>query len=577
MMTRKKLLAMLLTLIMLLMPMTAAAEDFFPGDNNLAPEIIEDGDTVYAESSDSFGEFTEATSYASAFGANPIDANGTMRSQLSAQGKKLFDQLNQIGIDKIMAADKDSGGYNQVQFKVDGVTGTKLTGSIVNGSFVYDSASKKKQDTLFQDMAMAIVAYRYDRADALWTTSMKYGYKRTLSTTTDEITDLIFSYKLHHNGKEKQMWEDLMGNASIIASTVKSHDYDRYNQVRYVHDILAYMNEYSTVISDFAYHPSHLAYSALVPNGGYSPVCDGYSKAVKVVLDKLGIPNALASSNSGVHMWNNVKMENGKWYNFDLTWDDGNIVTHDYFLVGSNTVINGVRFRDTKEHKEENPYTSDGAASEATTFYFPDKDLEAYSYSGTIKSYTDIPDTVKVLESDSTFPDVYKSAWYYLDVEKAAEMNLFNGDENGRFNPKNNITRAQIAQVFANYMDYDESKYTSVDFKDVPAKHWAVPAIAWAVEEGYMLGYSNGTFRPNAYITREELCVIFDRLEHLPEKNTSAFPDKNDISGWAKEAVQYCKNIGIVSGDSKGNFNPGNYATRAEAAAIFVRYVDAAE
>ena len=177
---------------------------------------------------------------------------------------------------------------------------------------------------------------------------------------------------------------------------------------------------------------SHQAYSCLIAGDAYEPVCDGYAKAVKMVCDLLEIPCALASSDT--HMWNNIKMDDGDWYNLDLTWDDANdqAISYDYFLIGSQTVVDGQAFSRQPDHVEENPWQESSDLNHVN-FGYPVKNQKAYQL-------------VEGGYDPLRFPDVKRSAWYYDYVESAADMGLFSGDERGFFNPQKDITRAELSK-----------------------------------------------------------------------------------------------------------------------------------
>lgn len=127
----------------------------------------------------------------------------------------------------------------------------------------------------------------------------------------------------------------------------------RYEQLVQIHDWLTNNNACNTSVSD------NIPWSALSAlSASYQPVCAGYAKAFKMLCDGLNIPCVLVSgtgildSGSEGHMWNYVQMEDGKWYAVDVTWDDpvggsGNqsgFEHHGYFLVGSDTVVDGRSF-----------------------------------------------------------------------------------------------------------------------------------------------------------------------------------------------------------------------------------------
>ncbi len=573
-MTRKRLPAVLLSAVLLITALflpSASAEGFdFSLENNPSIETYTDSDLIYALSNEEEQKFTPASERMLKAGA--IDASGTMRSQLSAQGKAFFDKLDELSIKTVKAAATDADGYRQVKFNLSSLSDVKFTGVVDDGNFYFDEASLARYNTLMEDMDLAITAYRYDRPDSIWSSTMKYGFYNTVKDNTMTVNSFVFSYFLHYKGEEEHMWNEMMSNVNVIVKAVKEKNADRYNQVLFVHDLLAQMNEYSSVITDFAYHTSHLAYSSLVPTYGDEPVCDGYAKGFKIILNRLEIPCVTPSSNSGDHMWNNVKMENGSWYNVDLTWDDTG-AGHDYFLIGNSTIVGGAAFTRDPAHKEENPYVT-SVPKESTTLVFPTKSASAYVYTGTVISNPEITDIADLILAVPAFPDVYKDKWYYSYVEEAHAYGVFSGTD-GLFYPGNSITRAEFAQALANYMKFDESQYTSNPFRDVPNDSWASPAVAWANEQGYLVG-DGGRFRPKDKISREEMCVVFSRLDRITidPTDTKEFPDDAQISSWAKDAVYYCKQAGLVSGDTKGNFNPKKSTARSEASKVFVEYIE---
>ncbi len=118
----------------------------------------------------------------------------------------------------------------------------------------------------------------------------------------------------------------------IIGST-------RYEKLLSIHDELAERITYDDTLDS-----AHDAYGALVKGRA---VCEGYAEAFKLLCDREGIPcilvvgKGVTSSITEDHMWNAVRMEDGKWYGVDVTWDDqtesNGHIYHDFFLVGSST------------------------------------------------------------------------------------------------------------------------------------------------------------------------------------------------------------------------------------------------
>lgn len=553
------------------LPLTATAEENLTTD---LPAVLEvrpvkgEPETYDAllESVDELGGEALLTSNAMEFAVPSSSySGGDMYSQLTARQKACYTALENISFAQILRGEQVSGGstsYHRVALQdISGLIGTTMTGLWRNGSFTFSSAGAAVQKSVYTDLCAAIVALRYDRPDMLWLNRMMYGYRySSTDSTTARITHVFFEFNLAYNGQENAMRDTMMTRARAIA-TQASAGSDTYNKVKLAHDILAAGSTYGVSEEPLA----HQAYSALISGDNYEPVCDGYSKAMKIVCDLLDIPCVLVSS--ATHMWNNILMDDGKWYNLDLTWDDsGDVVRYDFFLIGSQTQIGGTAFALEKEHQELDPYlesyqNQSGGKLNLIHLNYPKKNTEAYEYLG--KDYP-----------QPTFPDVRRPAWYYDAVEEAASLGLFQGDEKGYFNPSRNITRAQFAQVMANALNVDLSNYGGDSFTDVKAGKWYSPAVAWAKEFGLVSGYTDGSFHPNSPISRQEMCVIISNtLRIKPEKTGYVFPDDRSIASWAKDAVYTCYALGLVKGDEKNNFNARGITLRSQAATVFTRYV----
>ena len=120
--------------------------------------------------------------------------------------------------------------------------------------------------------------------------------------------------------------------AAFDAFEVKG--YTRYEKVKSIHDTIAKQVSYdSTFTNGTAHQPTSVF---LEP---FLPVCEGYAEAFKMLCDREGIPCVIVvgDANGGGHAWNYVKMEDGKWYAVDLTWDDQSSIFYDFFLVGANS------------------------------------------------------------------------------------------------------------------------------------------------------------------------------------------------------------------------------------------------
>lgn len=525
-----------------------------------------DGDESYAlrETQDTLGGGEAGRTAAQTFSA-PLGSydDGSFYGQLTARQKACYDALAAIPLSQILTASENQG-YKQVRVGVDEFYGLGMTGYILNQVFTPSTSSEPLYRQLYTDICAAITALRYDKADALWLSDMRYGiYVESTSGGSVATREILFGFRLNYGGQEQEMYDQQMASAQAIADKV-DRDADLYEQVMQVHDLLAAQSTYNKEPADStAENLSHQAYSCLVAGDAYEPVCDGYAKAVKVVCDLLEIPSTLAISEN--HMWNNIKMDDGDWYNLDLTWDDtGDAGSHSYFLVGSQTLVDGVAFNKQPDHVERNIWIEDSQLN-SVTFRYPSKNPQAYVY-------------VEGGYDPLRFPDVKRSAWYYSYVESAADMGLFVGDEKGFFNPNADITRAQFVQVLYNAVAPEDYTPAELTFRDVPAGKWYTNAVAWASEMGVVAGYEDGNFRPGANITREEMCVVLENYRHLitdaqPEPVDFTFPDDEEISSWAKEAVYNCYDYSLISGDERSYFNPTGNTIRCEAATVFTKYV----
>lgn len=131
--------------------------------------------------------------------------------------------------------------------------------------------------------------------------------------------------------------------------------------------------------------------------------------------------------------------------------------------------------------------------------------------------------------SAGTFSDVPEGAAYAEAVEKLAKAGIITGDENGKFNPDNTITRAETAAIMCRLMGVeDEAKaLTKSSFSDVSAAHWAVGYIAKAAEMEIINGYGDGNFGPEDKVTYEQvvkMLVCFLGNEDLA-KASGGYPD----------------------------------------------------
>lgn len=149
------------------------------------------------------------------------------------------------------------------------------------------------------------------------------------------------------------------------------------------------------------------------------------------------------------------------------------------------------------------------------------------------------------------------------------------GYEDGLVKPQNNITRAEVATIFYRLLKdevRDENTTTVSEFSDVSADDWYGTTVATLADMGIVKGYEDGTFRPNASITRAEFAAIATRF--FEETGAAYIPGTfTDVTGdeWFAGAIADGVNLGLIGGYEDGSVRPNNAITRAEACAIVNR------
>ncbi|MFQ7107029.1 MAG: S-layer homology domain-containing protein, partial [Neglectibacter timonensis] len=151
----------------------------------------------------------------------------------------------------------------------------------------------------------------------------------------------------------------------------------------------------------------------------------------------------------------------------------------------------------------------------------------------------------------SKFVDVPEDAWYYDYVMAAAKAGIVNGKENSRFDPEGAVSRRDFALMLTRMLGVDVSGYTNTPFNDVKADDYALGAIAYCAENGIVGGDGKGNFLPGDSITREEAAKMISVAKELTGTTTEKFKDDAKISNWAKGYVDACKAAGIFGGDEK--------------------------
>lgn len=171
------------------------------------------------------------------------------------------------------------------------------------------------------------------------------------------------------------------------------------------------------------------------------------------------------------------------------------------------------------------------------------------------------------------FPDVTGKDWFHIYVDYVTAARIMNGDSDGHFYPNAELTRGQLAQILYNREGRPAASGVS-PFQDVQRGQWYFDAVCWAAEKGYVGGYGNGYYGPDDPITREQMVTILWRYVGMPAGTgrTECFVDGDRVSGYAADAIRWAIGGKLLQGDNLGRLNPRGNATRAETAAVLLRF-----
>ena len=259
--------------------------------------------------------------------------------------------------------------------------------------------------------------------------------------------------------------------------------------------------------------------------------------------------------------------------------DEGDLVWKQFADSIAEDYLNQSLTRDGDEVasvKKRGSYTMALALSEAVDAKNMELTAPAYSFK---------------VDQKEAFSDVKEGAWYYEVVKKAADNKYINGYAGTTlFGPEAQIKRGDVACVLFNMAgapDFDNDNFVDEDgsfltgFSDVDGHAYYAQAIAWAKQSGVVNGYGDGTFKPEALVTREEFaCMLANyakltgNYEAADSKVLDGFADKGTVSDWAIDSVAWAVE-GEIMGNG-GSLNGTAAITRAQVAAMAVNYQPAA-
>lgn len=174
------------------------------------------------------------------------------------------------------------------------------------------------------------------------------------------------------------------------------------------------------------------------------------------------------------------------------------------------------------------------------------------------------------------FTDVKAGDWFYDSVGYVYGAGLMNGTSPTAFSPNQTTTRAMIVTILYRYEGSPAAGASS--FRDVAAGQYYAAPVAWAAQNGVVTGYSPTQFGPNDTITREQMAAILYRYAQYKgydvsgRADLSAYSDGNRVSAYARDAMAWANQAGLINGVDARTLQPGGSATRAQVATILTRF-----
>ncbi len=175
------------------------------------------------------------------------------------------------------------------------------------------------------------------------------------------------------------------------------------------------------------------------------------------------------------------------------------------------------------------------------------------------------------------FYDVSQNDWFYAPVGYAYEKGLFSGMDANHFAPGSPMNRAMLMSVL-HRLAGSPAPVSQIAFNDVPGNSWYAQAVLWGASQGITSGTGNGNFSPDGLITREQAVAMmynyatqYMRIGTGQGADLSGYADLARLSGWARPAMSWAVEQGIISGVANGTaltLEPGRNATRAEMATM---------
>ena len=184
-------------------------------------------------------------------------------------------------------------------------------------------------------------------------------------------------------------------------------------------------------------------------------------------------------------------------------------------------------------------------------------------------------------DEKASFDDVLPGHWAYEAVEYVNGKGLMSGVGGGSFSPGQPTTRGMLVTILYRMEGEPEYENTgTIRFTDVNDDAWYAKGVYWAAENGIVKGVGDGRYLPEDPVTREQMAAIFHRYagykgyDVTAQGDLSAFTDAASVGDWAREALIWAVDKELINGMGDGTVNPRGTATRAQTAAILMRFCE---
>lgn len=186
--------------------------------------------------------------------------------------------------------------------------------------------------------------------------------------------------------------------------------------------------------------------------------------------------------------------------------------------------------------------------------------------------------TIKKTDDSSPVDSLDKSKWYYDAMAYAYDENLTFGIPDNQFKPDDKLTRSMLTQMLWSLEEWPASKIGT--FTDVESGAWYRNSVSWAADKKIVEGYTDGSFKPDNNITREQVATILYRYvknsggDVSQRADLSRYSDASQISSYALEAMQWANAEGLINGTTGTTLSPKGNTTCAQMATILMNFME---